>query len=290
MRGRRVQGPLLDAYPAPVDHAHRSGSATPGSPASWGVDDRRRFRDRDPDASRIHESRLTPSDGRRGRRSGSVTRSRRSASTSAARSISIEEVARHHGYDRLPATFPALVRPPAAAATVPAPPPGRCDSVLTALGCTEAITYSFIERRAALPFVSDEQRARGHRQPAVGEVHGAASVARPGPARLGGPEPPPGATRRPAVRDRQAVYPRGEGERPALAVMLTGAGTGQALERSRAAGRPLRHEGRRGGGRATQSASRCPAPWRPTSAVLVEGPRGADHRGRCVPTRRRSVC
>ena len=63
----------------------------------------------------------------------------------------IEEVARHYGYDRIPATFPALVRPPA----------GRdrwqrrqdvLRRVLTASGCSEAITYSFIERAAATPF------------------------------------------------------------------------------------------------------------------------------------------
>ena len=64
----------------------------------------------------------------------------------------IEEVARHHGYDRLPSTFPPLVRPPA-----------RRDRwqrrhdvtrrVLTSGGCSEAITYSFIEREAAKPFV-----------------------------------------------------------------------------------------------------------------------------------------
>ena len=63
----------------------------------------------------------------------------------------IEEVARHYGYDRIPATFPALVRPPA----------GRdrwqrrqdvLRRVLTASGCSEAITYSFVERDAATPF------------------------------------------------------------------------------------------------------------------------------------------
>lgn len=64
----------------------------------------------------------------------------------------IEEVARHHGYDRLPATFPAATRPPA--------PPNaalvrqrRLRQILTAGGCSEAITWGFIEEAAAAPFV-----------------------------------------------------------------------------------------------------------------------------------------
>ena len=64
----------------------------------------------------------------------------------------IEEVARHHGYDRLPSTFPALVRPP----TRRDPWLRRQDvmrRVLTSGGCSEAITYSFIEREAATPFI-----------------------------------------------------------------------------------------------------------------------------------------
>jgi len=65
----------------------------------------------------------------------------------------IEEIARHHGYERLPSTFPAMIRPPA--------PPGDALSrqqllrrVLTAGGCSEAITYGFIEEAAARPFVA----------------------------------------------------------------------------------------------------------------------------------------
>lgn len=64
----------------------------------------------------------------------------------------VEEVARHHGYERLPSTFPALVRPPA--------PPGDAlfrqrllRRVLTAGGCSEAVTYGFVEEAAARPFV-----------------------------------------------------------------------------------------------------------------------------------------
>ena len=66
----------------------------------------------------------------------------------------IEEVARHHGYHRLPSTFPPLRRPPA--------PPGEAlerrrllRRVLTAGGCSEATTYGFIEEAAAQPFIAD---------------------------------------------------------------------------------------------------------------------------------------
>lgn len=63
----------------------------------------------------------------------------------------IEEVARHHGYDRLPMSFPAMVRPP-----------GRLDArlereraarrVALAAGFSEAVTFTFVERSAALAF------------------------------------------------------------------------------------------------------------------------------------------
>jgi phenylalanyl-tRNA synthetase beta chain len=66
----------------------------------------------------------------------------------------IEEVGRHHGFDRLPITFPALAAPQA--------PPDRriaqdrlARQVLTAAGFSEAMTFAFIERQAALPFCAD---------------------------------------------------------------------------------------------------------------------------------------
>jgi phenylalanyl-tRNA synthetase beta chain len=64
----------------------------------------------------------------------------------------IEEVGRHDGFDKLPATFPAM--------TMPAPPPDPrvprdqiVRRVLTASGLSEAVTFGFIEARAAQPFV-----------------------------------------------------------------------------------------------------------------------------------------
>jgi phenylalanyl-tRNA synthetase beta chain len=63
----------------------------------------------------------------------------------------IEEIARHHGYDRLPTTFPALTASPA-----PVDPRLARDRGVRRLagasGFSESVTFSFIERRAAEPF------------------------------------------------------------------------------------------------------------------------------------------
>jgi len=65
----------------------------------------------------------------------------------------IEEVGRHYGFDRLDATFPAV--------TAPAPPPDPriardqvVRRVMTTAGASEAITFGFIEAKAAEPFAS----------------------------------------------------------------------------------------------------------------------------------------
>ncbi len=64
----------------------------------------------------------------------------------------IEEVGRHWGFDRVPATFPA-VRVPSAG-----PVPGvarerRLRRILTAAGLQEAVTFTFLPAAAAAPFV-----------------------------------------------------------------------------------------------------------------------------------------
>jgi phenylalanyl-tRNA synthetase beta chain len=65
----------------------------------------------------------------------------------------IEEVGRHHGYDKLEPRFPPVV--------APAPPPDpnvarnrRLRQLLTAIGLSEAVTFGFIEARAAHAFVA----------------------------------------------------------------------------------------------------------------------------------------
>jgi phenylalanyl-tRNA synthetase beta chain len=63
----------------------------------------------------------------------------------------IEEVGRHHGFENLPTTFPAVEQPP---------PPSdwriardtRARRALLAMGFSEAITFAFIEAAAAEPF------------------------------------------------------------------------------------------------------------------------------------------
>lgn len=66
----------------------------------------------------------------------------------------IEEIARHVGYDRVPETFPVLTRleaglDPRIVAE------RRAGRVLAAAGFSEAVTFAFIERAAAEPFVRD---------------------------------------------------------------------------------------------------------------------------------------
>ena len=76
----------------------------------------------------------------------------------------IEEVARHHGYDRLPTTFPML--------TAPAQPPGPWRArdhlvrqLLTGCGFSEALTYGFIAREPALAVHANAEDIVGLRNP-----------------------------------------------------------------------------------------------------------------------------
>jgi phenylalanyl-tRNA synthetase beta chain len=66
----------------------------------------------------------------------------------------IEEVARHYGYDLLPSHFPSLSTPPA-----PSDPAIERDRlvrrVLLASGCSEAMTFSFIDAGVAAQFADE---------------------------------------------------------------------------------------------------------------------------------------
>jgi phenylalanyl-tRNA synthetase beta chain len=66
----------------------------------------------------------------------------------------VEEIGRHWGFDRIPATLPALRTPPPPHA--PGVTRGRLiRNVLTGAGLQEAETFTFIERAAADPFAPD---------------------------------------------------------------------------------------------------------------------------------------
>jgi phenylalanyl-tRNA synthetase beta chain len=67
----------------------------------------------------------------------------------------IEEVGRHYGFDRIPATFPALGAPQAPPETA-ITRERTLRQVLQASGFSEAMTFAFIERDAALPFCPAE--------------------------------------------------------------------------------------------------------------------------------------
>lgn len=66
----------------------------------------------------------------------------------------IEEVARHHGFDKIPSTFPSL-------RTAPPPPDPqigrvrRVRHVMTGIGFSEAVTFGFTSDQAARPFAGD---------------------------------------------------------------------------------------------------------------------------------------
>ena len=67
----------------------------------------------------------------------------------------IEEIGRHWGFDKIPATLPALRTPPPPHA--PAVSRGRSvRSLLTGAGLQEAETFTFIERAAAEPFAGPD--------------------------------------------------------------------------------------------------------------------------------------
>ena len=130
----------------------------------------------------------------------------------------IEEVGRHHGYDRLPIDVSGAHH-----ASAPSDPRIERDRlvrrVLLAAGCSEALTFSFIDAALAARFCR-RRGDRGHRQSAVGAVFRPASVAAAGPAHVGRAQPP---SRADDVRlfELGATMTRA-GESRRVAVALTG--------------------------------------------------------------------
>ena len=84
--------------------------------------------------------------GRRRRTAGDVTRPDDARRRARARSDLIEEVARHHGYDRLPSHFPRPARRAGARPSRGSRARRLLRHVLAAAGFSEAVTFSFIER------------------------------------------------------------------------------------------------------------------------------------------------
>ena len=145
----------------------------------------------------------------------------------------VEEVARHHGYHRLPATFPAL-------AVAPAAPDARLERdrlarrVASALGFSECITFTFIERGAAQPFAEAADIV-----PIANPLSEKLAVLRP--SLLPGVVDSVGHNRRRERRDVQlfengARFTGATGETRGLALAWTGAG---AVDHWTGSGRPV---------------------------------------------------
>ena len=132
----------------------------------------------------------------------------------------IEEVARHHGYDEIPATFPALTRPAAA------PGPWRARDrlvrrLLTGSGFSEAVTWGFVDEAAARAVHADQQDVVALRNP----LSERGAVLRP--SLLSGLVDSVVRNRRRQRHDVRLFeigsrFRRGDGETPALGLALTG--------------------------------------------------------------------
>ena len=132
----------------------------------------------------------------------------------------IEEVARHNGFDRIPATFPAV--------TV-APPPmdpritqaRALRTIMTGAGFSEAVTFGFISESSAAPFAAD-----GDIVPIANPLSESFAVLRPSV--LPGLVAAVAHNRRREQRDVRlfeigARFSRARGERRSLALAWTGA-------------------------------------------------------------------
>ena len=132
----------------------------------------------------------------------------------------IEEVARHHGYDRLPVTLPVLAELP------PGRPPALTRQrvirrILTGAGFWEAQTYAFLEERAAAPFA-------GGSEPVAISHPLSEKFAALRPSLIPGLLDAVAVNRNRGTRDVRmfeigTVFAAGSGERPRLGLVWTGA-------------------------------------------------------------------
>ncbi len=117
----------------------------------------------------------------------------------------IEEIARHHGFDRIPGALPC----PATAAPPSIDPritrARQLRSVMTGAGFSEAKTFGFIAGSAAAPFAGDGDLV-ADRQPAVRELRRPAAVVPARPRGRRRAQPPSRAARRAPVRNRRALH------------------------------------------------------------------------------------
>ena len=129
----------------------------------------------------------------------------------------IEEVGRHYGFDKLEPTFPgrhragARARPAHSARSAGAP-------ALTAAGLSEAVTFGFIEAKAADAFAMARTPIGRSRSPIrcpPSSTRSAASLIT-GPRRRRGPQSPARPTERRPVRDRDAFFGRRRNARPSV--------------------------------------------------------------------------
>ena len=87
----------------------------------------------------------------------------------------IEEVGRHHGFDKLEPTFPVVTRP------APAPDPRIARDrlvrrVLTAAGFSEAVTFGFIEAKTVEDFQKEPQRPQNSQSNDVSAISALSAV------------------------------------------------------------------------------------------------------------------